>query len=168
MSIQSFNLGKWASVSSSSLPVNSGLKWDQFNCGHCGTGGAFGRNGLCGGGFCPWLLPWAFPWAWLGFYFGFHLQLDHLNWPSFYNVNVFLSPLILHKFFNSMYHCYNIFFLWFFLQYLILNFFFIKQEFLLYFEDPRWAPMLCKVVQGQDTYFLYCYHIFLMSHLVYI
>ena len=66
VSIQSFVLSKWASASSSGLPANLGLKWDQFNCGLGGAPGtreALGRNGLCGGGFCPLLLSWALPWA---------------------------------------------------------------------------------------------------------
>ena len=33
VSIQSFVLNKWASTSSSGLPENSVLKYDQFNCG---------------------------------------------------------------------------------------------------------------------------------------
>ena len=64
VSIQSLILSKWASASSSGLPANLGLKWDQFNCALCGapgTRGALGRNGLFGGGFCPWLLSWALP-----------------------------------------------------------------------------------------------------------
>ena len=54
MSIQSFILSKCASTSSSGLPAYSGLKWDQFNCGLCGTPGAtvaLGIKGLRGGDF---------------------------------------------------------------------------------------------------------------------
>ena len=66
VSIQSFVLSKWASTSSSGLPANLGLKWDQFNCGLWGASRAkcaLGKNGLCGGGFHPWLLPWPLPGA---------------------------------------------------------------------------------------------------------
>ena len=47
VSIQSFVLRRCVSTSSSGFPVNSGLKWDQFNCGigpGC-TGGAAGCPG---------------------------------------------------------------------------------------------------------------------------
>ena len=67
VSIQSFVLSKWASASSSGLPANLGLKWDQFNCslwGAPGAKGALGKNGLCGVGF------------FLGYYLGQHLGLD--------------------------------------------------------------------------------------------
>ena len=58
VSIQSFVLNKWASTSSSGLPENSGLKYDQFNCGciwlGIWAGGAGGNIGLdmCVGWFC--------------------------------------------------------------------------------------------------------------------
>ena len=71
VSTQSFVLNKWASASSPSLPENSGLKYDQFNCGciqfgiwTIGAGGniglSTGAGGSCGcirysawtGGFC--------------------------------------------------------------------------------------------------------------------
>ena len=70
VSTQSLVLSRCASASSSSLPAYLGLKWDQFNCGLWGTPGAIGglgRNGLCWGGFCPWLSSWALPWTWFGF-----------------------------------------------------------------------------------------------------
>ena len=63
VSIQSFILNKCAIASSSGLPENSGLKYDQFNCGifvgrACGciglgglAGGLSGCIGICGGGF---------------------------------------------------------------------------------------------------------------------
>ena len=51
--IQSFVLNKCASASSSGLPENSGLKYDQFNCG-IWAGGACSNIGLgtCAGGIC--------------------------------------------------------------------------------------------------------------------
>ena len=66
ISIQSFVVNKWTSTSSSGLPENSGLKYDQFNCGIWtgGVGGNIGlgtgtggfcsciRSGSCAGGFC--------------------------------------------------------------------------------------------------------------------
>ena len=61
-------------MSSSSLPLNLGLKCDQFNCGHCDAGGALGMNGLCGVGFvlgyclehllCIRVLIWVFVYSW--------------------------------------------------------------------------------------------------------
>ena len=53
VSIQSFVLNRGATASSSGLPENSGLKWDQFNCG-IWTEGAGGNIGLgtCAEGFC--------------------------------------------------------------------------------------------------------------------
>ena len=60
VSIQSFVLRRCASASSSGLPVNSGLKCDQFNCGICcigyvgaDTGSYTGCIiGACGAGAC--------------------------------------------------------------------------------------------------------------------
>ena len=57
VSIQSFVLNNWASASSSGLPANSGLKYNQFNCGIwliTWTGGASGcaELGTCAGGSC--------------------------------------------------------------------------------------------------------------------
>ena len=51
VSIQSLVLRRWASASSSGLPMNSGLKWDQFNWG-IGSGwiGCVGGTIGCGGG----------------------------------------------------------------------------------------------------------------------
>ena len=48
MSIQSFVLRRCASTSSSGLLANSGLKWDQFNCG-IGPGWTGGTPGCAGG-----------------------------------------------------------------------------------------------------------------------
>ena len=59
MSIQSLVQSKYASASSSDLPENSGLKFDQFKCtngypcgacGTCGNCGAFGTTGPAQGG----------------------------------------------------------------------------------------------------------------------
>ena len=47
VSIQSLVLNTCVIVSSSSLPENSGLKYDQLNCGICG-GGAYAYIGLGG------------------------------------------------------------------------------------------------------------------------
>ena len=40
-----FILSKCVSASSSGLPAYLGLKWNQFNCGLCGTPGAIGAFG---------------------------------------------------------------------------------------------------------------------------
>ena len=50
MDVQSWVLRRCASTSSSGFPANSGLKWDQFNCG-TGSGwtGYEGRTGCVGG-----------------------------------------------------------------------------------------------------------------------
>ena len=72
VSIQSFVLSKCPSASSSGLPAYSGLKWDQFNCGLCGTPGATGvldiQGSRGGGGFWVFSLGGGF---WSGTYFGF-------------------------------------------------------------------------------------------------
>ena len=72
MFIQSFILRRCASASSSGLPVNSGLKCNQFNCGTraggigcmgigCagGTSGCIGGMGSCTGGTVGVVLKWA-------------------------------------------------------------------------------------------------------------
>ena len=48
MSIQSLVLRRCVSASSSGLPANSGLKWDQFKCG-MGPGGTGGTTVYVGG-----------------------------------------------------------------------------------------------------------------------
>ena len=54
VSLQSFVLKRWASASSSGLPENSGLKYDQFNCGCTGFG-----TWVRGAGGCTGFSTWA-------------------------------------------------------------------------------------------------------------
>ena len=92
LSTQSFVLRSWASASSLGLPVNSGLKCDQFICGNrhgCagGTIGCYGGVGGTTGGGCGACGPHSaiFLYFWWGesiFYFIFH-------YPRYYYILVF-------------------------------------------------------------------------------
>ena len=143
VSIQSFVLSKCASASLSGLPAYLGLKWDQFNCGLYGTSRTKGVKRGWGILIWRWILIrnliWAFGWD---FDFNLEAVLDFLHLPLFFFFNFFWIVLYVSSFFLFYYY---FFFLPHYQMYILL-YIHIYWNLFSYFWDPKWAPMLCKVV----------------------